>query len=149
MLGFPGAQAQLAIRLSNYSTVTRIAIEQPYAEDEAAHSPRQIAVWGLVDGSEDEARLEEHQEVYKTLLSRMQSTVDRPAQGHHFVPLAAFAYDAANAGLQTFSVFHSVAALGLEYGVILVQIISNWGGPSTRLCHVGVFGDDMPLKEEW
>ncbi|KAJ3521962.1 hypothetical protein NM688_g8945 [Phlebia brevispora] len=122
---FQGDQAQLAIRLSNYSAITRIAIEQPYATDEVARSPRQIAVWGLVDGPEDEARLAEQQELYETLLSRMRSAVEHPAKGYHFIPLAAFAYDGTSAGLQTFSVFHNVAALGLEYGVILVQVLSN------------------------
>ncbi|KAJ3555323.1 hypothetical protein NM688_g2645 [Phlebia brevispora] len=146
---FQGAEAQLAIRLSNYSTVTRIAIEQPYVADEVARSPRQIAVWGLVDGAEDEAHLAGHEEVYKSLLSRMHTTEDRPVHGHQFVPLAAFTYDAASAGLQTFAVFHSVAALDLEYGVILVKILNNWGGESTRFCHIGVFGDDMPFMEEF
>ena len=60
---------------------------------------------------------------------------------HLFVPLASISFSVREPNLfQMFDVFPEVHQLNMDFGIILVQVTSNWGETLTALHHIGVYG---------
>ncbi len=113
---------------------------QAFAHD-IGEAPRTIVLWGVVDGSFNKA-------TYAQLHAGMADSVvyNRTAPpkdaGFTFVPLAAVEYDpSADSHVQTFPVDDQVADSGIDIGLIVLDVISNWGSNTTSLCRVRVHGE--------
>ena len=42
---------------------------------------------------------------------------------------------------QVFAVFPEIHELRMDFGIVVIQIVSNWGEVYTGLHHVGVYGE--------
>ncbi len=138
---FTGSRAKLAIRLSEYVVITQISLEQPI--DNLSYiqsSPRSVVVWGMVDGRENIVRVSNRSRL-RGLYARLNPPMAAPfLQGYSFLPLVAFRYDASISGRQYVDVFDEILELGVDFGIVVIEIHGNWGSSDTRLCHVGVYG---------
>ena len=143
---FNGTRGQLGLGLVDQLNITFISIDYN-AEDNVIDAPRFMVLWGLVDGSRALEQYHSLQHVAVSLRARLPLTVPEPSpQDKVYVPLAAFEY---NPYLliqqQYFPVFKETLQLGFPVGIVVVQVLGNWGGGSTRLCGVSVHG--VPAHE--
>ncbi|KAI0355762.1 hypothetical protein OH77DRAFT_1424712 [Trametes cingulata] len=135
--------SQLGIRLARVLRPTHISVE--HLPNEVAvnidQAPRNMTLWGVVEGNRN-------QEIYASLEGAGLPGYDRRApliaQGLLWAPLASFVYDI-NAGnpVQTFPVLLPVVDSMLSFGVVAVEVLSNWGGSSTCLYRVRIHGDPL------
>ena len=145
---FPSSTAQITIRLSDCMVINQLAIKHATTQSNPGAIPRDLVVWGLVDGDENLDQLHQSHEAHKALLSRINefSTHMKPPspsfKSHVFVPLAALTYSP-SAKSQRFQVFKEVAKLNIDFGIVIIQVRTNWGASSTELCHIEVFGTPL------
>ncbi|KAH7341401.1 hypothetical protein B0J17DRAFT_646388 [Rhizoctonia solani] len=146
---FAGSQGQIAVLLSRSVKVDAVTID--HASKEVAYdlraAPRKFAVWGLVEGEDNLAKLAKYQQELET------QTIDGPvneAQSEEAPPfkparilLAEFEYDInARSHIQTFEVSERVKQAGIDVGVVVFQVRSSWGDPNyTCLYRVRVHGE--------
>ena len=153
---FQGDQGQLGVTLSRVIQVEEITIDH-VARDVAwdmSSAPRKLEVWGLVEGASnfakmaawDAARTKDGQEIPVQPRSLPQSV--------RYVRIAQFEYDinASNA-VQTFPVDEDVRAAGMDFGIVVLRVLSNWGQSFTCLYRFRVHGQmveegsDHPLAD--
>ncbi|KAI1786032.1 hypothetical protein LXA43DRAFT_898749 [Ganoderma leucocontextum] len=140
----PGAAGQLGLRLSTMIHPTHISIDHIPLEIAAdiSRAPREIALWGGIDGP------------YRAVVHNLtrSDNVTPPAvrgrsrppstHGYDFPLLAHFEYDIrAPAHVQTFPLQQYIVDSEMVFGVVVLEILSNWGGESTCLYRVRVHGD--------
>lgn len=105
-----------------------------------SRAPRQVVVWGLVDGAKNA-------EAYKRRLrdALASTSLKRPplsmSREGLFLPLAEFVFDITAPSMhQIFPLFDEARSWGIDFGVIVFQVLSNWGADVTSLCSVHVYG---------
>ncbi|KAI9057365.1 hypothetical protein FKP32DRAFT_1583899 [Trametes sanguinea] len=140
---FPGNRGQIGIRLSQKIIPTHLVLDMAYstASERPSRAPRQVILWGVVDGHANHATYEKDLREYRSGVAQHGSG---PAEstGYTFLALAAFEYDATAAfPLQTYRVAESVVDSEMEFGVIVVEIRGNWGGDQTAICGLRVHGE--------
>ncbi|KAI0291446.1 hypothetical protein BC826DRAFT_1022993 [Russula brevipes] len=107
-------------------------------------APRQITVWGLVDG-------EANRRIYFQTRHAFTSTLTRVppfpmSKAGIFLPLAKIEFDITAQSLrQGFPVNTEVASWGIDFGVIVFHIHSNWGAELTSLCSVHIYGHTVAV----
>lgn len=136
---FTGSAALLAIRLAECGNITHAVINHPVIPGRLPYSIREVVLWGMVDGDEASERLVKMPKAYDNLLARVESQPSIFA-GYTFLPLMAFTYNGSIGGRQAFEVFEQVREIGVEFGVVVGQIRSNWGAASTLLCEMSILG---------
>ncbi len=138
---FLGSRGQFGIRLGSVAAIKQVVIEQPSSLTVSPHSPRDVVVWGVVDGQENFDRLKDTPNLQSSLLKRHKLMTPTPVLSNlTLIPLAAFTYEVNLLGRQYFEVFEELVVLGVDIGLLLIQVQSNWGAPSIQLCHIGIFG---------
>ncbi|KAG2018220.1 spindle pole body-associated protein sad1 [Coprinopsis cinerea AmutBmut pab1-1] len=147
-----GSSGRLGVALAAPVYIDEITID--HVAKEAAFdmrsAPRQMEVWGLVEGADNLAKVKEWQD--SELLSRKVAAEaagevvddawekrDREAQaallppglpksGGTYIRLANFTYDIhAPRNVQTFGVDPKIKELGVDFGVVSLRILNNWG----------------------
>lgn len=136
---FHGNRGQVGIRLSGWTKFKHIRIGSGRTVEE---SPREMILWGMIDGRENTEKFSSSSSIVRnTLMRHAPPQISPPSlDGYHFIPLASFLYDLNGPVLQDFPAFTELEGLGLEFGVVVLQILSNWGGPSTSVCRINVLG---------
>lgn len=120
------------------------------------HTPRAIAadigqaqrvmvLWGLVDGPGNEKRVGG---ISKSYLDGVLPFKDRQAPPlplrFRYVPIAVFEYDIwADVHLQTFPVLDYVKTASLDFSVVILEVVSNWGSDGTCLYRVRLHGVEI------
>ena len=103
-------------------------------------SPRQVTVWGMVDG-------DQNMKLYSLSPHGLTSTLTRApplsiSKRGMFLPLADIEFDITAPSLsQTFALYNEVKLWGIDFGIIVFDIRNNWGGDTTSLCSVRVYGE--------
>ncbi|KAK7680748.1 hypothetical protein QCA50_016056 [Cerrena zonata] len=141
-----GSRGQLGIILAYPGRITNVSIAHPPSFSGLPNAPRDIIVWGVVDGETNEGIYVNSGDVLQDLRSRLPVKTPFPrynGRAVSYVPLAAFSYNIRNIDLfQMFDVFPEVHQVRMDFGIIVVQIVSNWGELSfTALHHVGIYGE--------
>ncbi|KAI0082159.1 hypothetical protein K474DRAFT_1703170 [Panus rudis PR-1116 ss-1] len=137
---FNGAEAQLAILLSKPAFITNISIAH-ISRSAISSAPRDVTVWGVVDGLENTQRFARSSASIKKIRSEISSKLSPPTVPYPLIPLASLHYDIRyGTVIQSFQVIPEIAALGMDFGIIIFRIHSNWGSDHTDLYHVGVYG---------
>ncbi|KAI9431175.1 hypothetical protein H4582DRAFT_1789667, partial [Lactarius indigo] len=104
-----------------------------------SRAPRQVMVWGLVDGAKN-------MEAYKQSRDAFASTIVRrppfpTSREGLFLPLAEIEFDITTQSLhQSFPLYDEAKSWGIDFGIIVFQVRSNWGADVTSLCSVHVYG---------
>lgn len=101
-------------------------------------APRQVNVWGLVDGKANMKIFSQSKHLFTSALAKIPPPVSKEGV---FLPLAEIDYDITARSLyQVFPLYSEVLSLGIDFGVIVFDIRSNWGADVTSLCSVRVYG---------
>lgn len=160
-----GSQGQLALMLARAVIITEFTID--HAAKEVAHdvrpAPKKMEVWGLVEGNENIRKVEEYhrrrEERYRDLVAiaaregrhpppKEDSVPNSLPESAHYIRLAQFMYDLReNNHIQTFSVPQDIQDLGIDIGIVVLFIQSNWGQPEwTCLYRFRVHGLDVDRR---
>ncbi|KAK7690903.1 hypothetical protein QCA50_006005 [Cerrena zonata] len=167
---FEGSVGQLGVSLSAPVFVSEVSIDHVPREvaSDVRSAPREMEIWGLVEGQENLEKVKEWLE-RKEVLRKEEAEVfgeplDGPTAGNEELPpaslpqsppyirLANFTYDIhASKHVQTFPVRQEIAELGIDFGVVVLLVKSNWGRDEfTCLYRVRVHGQRlMPIPEPW
>jgi SUN domain-containing protein 1/2 len=140
---FEGSQGQLGVTLSRIVQIDEITIDH-VARDIAwdmSSAPRKMEVWGLVEGS---SNFEKVAELDAARTKAGQEIPMQPRSLPHsvrYVRIAQFEYDidATNA-VQTFPVDEDVRASGMDFGIVVLRVLNNWGQQFTCLYRFRVHG---------
>ncbi len=106
-------------------------------------APHQVIVWGLVDGEANMKTFSWSRRVFTSTLAKVPpSPISKEGI---FLPLAEIDFDITAQSLhQAFPVSNSALSWGIDFGVIVFDIRSNWGADTTSLCTVHVYGRTVP-----
>ncbi len=134
---------QLGVRLPEIIHITHITIDHIPFEIAAdiSTAPRMMILWGAIDGPHNEAlsRNISHTSDIGTLRDRTGPPV---TAGQSFVPLAVFNYDiCASSHIQTFALKPHIVDLRMHFGVVVIEVVSNWGGKMTCLYRIRIHGE--------
>ena len=109
-----------------------------------SRAPRQVTVWGMVDGDQNMKPYSLSQHAFTSILASVPS-FPIPKRGV-FLPLADIDFDiTALSFRQTFPLFDEVESWGIDFGIIVFDIRSNWGSDLTSLCSVHVYGKTVKV----
>ncbi|KAI5991029.1 hypothetical protein EDC04DRAFT_2587712 [Pisolithus marmoratus] len=136
-----GKSGQLGVSLPRVVRINHVVVD--HVVGDIITAPRQMILWGLVDGRENLALL--HAFRAKSTGDMLDISEKRtfPAisGGFTFIPLSYFEYNIHAPNLtQTFPVFPFVLDSGMDFGVVVLEILGNWGGVSTCLYRFRVYG---------
>ena len=172
---FPGTQGQIGVRLSAPVRISDVTIDHVAKEiaTDLRSAPRQIELWGMVEGSANVAKVREWRE--RRQAARDEAAVAAALEGLDFddsdpepehprslpksseyVRLVNFTYNIHSPDhIQTFPVRQDVHDLDLDFGVVVLLVKSNWGMDDyTCLYRMRIHGERMdelppPLSEEY
>lgn len=138
---FHGPSGQLGIGLTGMLNISWISIDYD-AEEGFMPAPRTMILWGIADSVAAASYFEKQGKLLEDLRRYLPEGVQQPLPANYpYVPLAVMEYNPHLAARQqSFSVFREVAMLGFPIGALVLQIVGNWGAPSTRLCQIGIYG---------
>ncbi|KAI6008484.1 hypothetical protein EDC04DRAFT_2610980 [Pisolithus marmoratus] len=89
-----------------------------------------VLLWGMVDGEDNLAKYHSLCNSATGTLCELLTARTAPALSHGmpFIPLVSFDYNIhATNHTQVFPIFDSVAATGMDFGVVVLEILDNWG----------------------
>jgi SUN domain-containing protein 1/2 len=140
---FAGDQGQLGVTLAHPVIIEEITIDHVAREVawDMRSAPRSLEVWGLVEGAMNHAKVAAWED------SRNEAGLEVPTQPRSlprsakYVRVVQFEYDIHKPNaVQTFPVDEDVRALGLDFGIVALRVLSNWGKEFTCLYRFRVHG---------
>ena len=142
---FTGPRGQLGVLLSVPGRITNISISHPSQVSALPSAPRHIILWGVVDGDTNKAIYDNSEDVFRSLRARLSVQGPFARYDHReltYVPLASFLYNIKESSMhQVFAVFPEIYELRMDFGIVVIQVVNNWGEVYTGLHHVGVYGE--------
>ena len=138
----PESRGQVGISVSRLIFPSHITVDHvpPEAAEDIQQAPRHMRFWGSVDGSQNSDR-------YKEYFARYSNSIPTPSRapnitnGYNFVHLGDFEYDVnATWHIQTFPVHDHILPLQMDFGVFVIEILDNWGSPTTCLYRFRIHG---------
>ncbi|OSD06405.1 hypothetical protein PYCCODRAFT_1431414 [Trametes coccinea BRFM310] len=162
---FPGSQGQLGVALAAPVYITDVTIDHVAKEVamDMRSAPRNMELWGLVEGQDNIAKYREWKSARSAAREEAEargepippSLVDdevypRSLPRHpEYVRVANFTYDIHSPDhIQTFAVRDDIKELGIDFGVVVLLVKSNWGKEFTCLYRLRVHGEpvgEVPL----
>lgn len=137
------AKGQLGIRLSEQLYPTHVTVDHIPVEIAAdiTRAPRTLILWGAVDGTANTSRLQNTSMLYEDIPNLRGRSGPHETANHTFIPLSIFEYDIRSAThVQTFPIRPHIVDLGFHFGVVVLEVATNWGGQTTCLYRVRVHG---------
>ncbi|KAI9057223.1 hypothetical protein FKP32DRAFT_1661192 [Trametes sanguinea] len=162
---FPGSQGQLGVALAAPVYITDVTIDHVAKEVamDMRSAPRNMELWGLVEGHDNIAKYREWKNARAAAREEAEargetlppSLLDdevypRSLPRHpEYVRVANFTYDIHSPDhVQTFAVRDDIKELGVDFGVVVLLVKSNWGKEFTCLYRLRVHGEpvgEVPL----
>jgi SUN domain-containing protein 1/2 len=156
---FAGKEGQLGVKLAVPTVLVEEVTIDHVAKDVAYDlrtAPREMEVWGLVGGKANIERVRAWRES-GAAASYDSRVVYPPTLSKHpeFILLANFTYDIhAPNHIQTFAVDPEIRALNMDFGIVVLRVLSNWGMDAlTCLYRFRVHGENVggvpaPMADE-
>ncbi|KAJ7855452.1 hypothetical protein B0H14DRAFT_3448981 [Mycena olivaceomarginata] len=144
---FGGLYGQLGIVLGSLVYIDAITIDHvaaAVAVGKRTSAPKDMEVWAMVEGQDNVAKLE----AWRAEMSQGVHEPERPKmlpQLPEFIRIATLQYDIYSPNhIQTFPVDTEIRNLGIDFGVVMLIVKSNWGmGEYTCLYRIRVHGQRM------
>ncbi|KDR76219.1 hypothetical protein GALMADRAFT_68048 [Galerina marginata CBS 339.88] len=137
---FAGSHGMLGVALVAPIIVEEVTVDHIAAEVafDMRSAPQDMEVWGMVDGQDNLDRVQAwraERAANKEAPGQQDTDVDEavaypPELPKHpeFIRLANFTYDIhAPSNVQTFPVDPEIKALGVDFGIVVLRVLSNWG----------------------
>ncbi|KAJ7650168.1 hypothetical protein FB45DRAFT_887148 [Roridomyces roridus] len=151
---FAGTQGHLGVGLAAPVYIEDITIDHvapQVAINNRLSAPRDMEVWGIVDGAENKAKIDAWRETRQARRESGESVEEEPVRPSFLsgrlnaIRLASFRYDLDSPKhIQTFPVDPEIKALGVDFGVVALAINNNWGMDDyTCLYRMRVHGQRM------
>ncbi|KAI5997032.1 hypothetical protein EDD15DRAFT_2158169, partial [Pisolithus albus] len=149
----PQPTGHLGIRLASPIAITHFSIEHAvmltmnYQRD----APRSMILWGFLEGVSNIGRFRASPQLrglsYSQPATEVTEACKKVNPDGFFVELAHVSYGPfdENNNRQTFPVYPDVHAAGLDFGIVVLEIRSNWGANSTCLYGFRVHGVRVEL----
>ncbi|KAI0644318.1 UNC-like C-terminal-domain-containing protein, partial [Trametes meyenii] len=140
----PNGTGQLGVRLSEIIYPTHVTIDHIAAEvaTDPGTAPQTMTLWGGVDGTTNEGRLSKINAEATT--SSMGYEGPPVGLGYVYVALATFEYDIYSAStVQTFPLDKHITQSGMDFGIVVLEVKSNWGGKETCVYRLRVHGQPV------
>lgn len=135
-----GHSAELGVLLSQHLQPHYIALDHALAHSPGLHrAPRNVTVWGVVDGLKNRRLLE----------GRVKNSYNMPssASARMVVPVATMYYSIHTpVPTQTFPVFDYIRDTKVDFSLFIFQIMDNWGAASTCLYRVRIYGEPVNVR---
>ena len=132
----PGRRGQVSIMVPHFIHPSSVTIDHAptYVAVDITQAPCRITVWGL---------LNEDSDVYLAHKLRPNVSKAPPISDFYvFMRLADIEYDIhALQPSQTFQIDPEKRDAKLEFGVFVIEVVDNWGGPSTCVYRVRIHGE--------
>jgi len=155
---FAGSEGQLGVALASPTYVSDITIDHVAREVafDMRSAPREMEVWGMVEGQDNVAKVEEWLAEKGRRRERGEEVEEEPAypstlpKSPLYIRIANFSYDIhAPKNVQTFPVSQDVRDLGVDFGIVVLRIKNNWGREEfTCLYRMRVHGQRMGAHPE-
>jgi SUN domain-containing protein 1/2 len=170
---FAGTEGQLAVALAAPTYISDITIDHVAKEVafDMRSAPREMEVWAMVEGKDNVAKVkawqkekaahkEEARKMAKEMGLPFVEEVNTPyprtlPKSPQYIRIANFTYNIhAPRNIQTFPVDEEIRNLGVDFGIVVLRIKSNWGRDDyTCLYRLRVHGQRMgetplPYPEE-
>jgi hypothetical protein len=147
---FDSRGGQLGFALVELLHISSISVDHNFGEG-AQSAPRLMILWGVVDGDDALDRYAKLEKLRHRLQSHLPPDITEPMPSDNtYIPLAVMEYNPYLATTyQYFSVFREVKQFGFPIGIVVLQVLSNWGSSFTKLCHVGIHGLPVEEHEQW
>lgn len=144
-----GDRGQIAIRLHTLAYPTRVTIDYaPSSMEGWMEAPRRMLLWGLVDGTTNLATYNDQLRLYRSE-TPAKNYISPPLHlGRTYLLLAEFEFNI-NFPIQTFPLADEVVLSHMWFGVLVLEIRSNWGANMTSICRVRVHGEEKHDKKKW
>ncbi|KAJ7108175.1 hypothetical protein C8R44DRAFT_636858 [Mycena epipterygia] len=145
---FVGSQGQLGIVLAAPVYIEDITIDHVAAAvsiSRRTSAPRDMEVWAMVEGQDNIAKME----VWRAeMTQRLEREPERPRmlpKSPDYIRIASFQYDIHSSNnIQTFPIDTEIRNLGIDFGVVVLMVKSNWGmAEFTCLYRIRVHGQAM------
>ncbi|EIW69445.1 hypothetical protein TREMEDRAFT_71629 [Tremella mesenterica DSM 1558] len=130
---FKGSQGQLGVLLTRRVIITDITVEHAASELalDISTAPKLVQVWAVVEGEQNKAKLMAYHESRGTESPSVDNLL-----------LTEFTYDPNSPSpIQTVPVSPDIVELGIDTGIVIFKIESNWGADFTCLYRVRVHGE--------
>ncbi|KAI6096381.1 hypothetical protein F5141DRAFT_1012220, partial [Pisolithus sp. B1] len=129
---------QIAIAFQDVVHVTHVMVDHILAEltNAIEIAPCKLLLWGMVDGEDNLAKYHSLQSSTTSPLCDLLTACMAPAlsRGMPFVPLVSFDYNIHVANhTQLFPILDSMVAAGMDFGVVVLEILDNWDSGLTCL----------------
>ena len=139
---FDGSRGQVGIRVPTRIRPTAITIDHVPRQvaDDPQQAPHRLRLWAAVDGEANKEKFA------KYTASSPPAVANGPliTHGYTFMHLADFRYDLDMANpVQTFSIHPQAQALGMDFGVFVVEVLDNWGGSLTCVYRIRLHGEPV------
>ncbi|KAG6849782.1 hypothetical protein H0H93_005168 [Arthromyces matolae] len=148
-----GHSGQLGVSLAAPIYIDAVTIDHVAAEVafDMSSAPREMELWGLVEGQDNLDKVtkwkEEKQRRQEEARENGEEVEEEPKipstfpRAPLYVRIAKFAYDIhAPKNVQTFEVDPELRAYGVDFGVVVLTMNSNWGQEYTCLYRLRVHG---------
>ncbi|KIO03548.1 hypothetical protein M404DRAFT_145533, partial [Pisolithus tinctorius Marx 270] len=142
----PDRLGQIAVAFREVVRVTHVVVDHIPAglTNTIGLAPRKLLLWGMVDGKDNLVKYHSLRNSATGTLQELLAARAAPALSHGmpFIPLVSFDYNIhATNHTQIFPILGSVAATGMDFGVVVLEILDNWGGELMCLYRVGIYGE--------
>lgn len=147
---FNGPTGHLGVSLPIPVHITNVTIDHISKDlvPDPTPAPRDMILWGLLEGD----ALLEYRRIHQVVLRNRSQPSQSIREGLRllslqsdaaFVEVARFQYNQTMnlAHSQTFPIHPDVADSGLYFGIVVLDILSNWGSQRTCLYRVRIHGD--------
>jgi len=154
---FAGKEGQLGVMLASPAILVEEVTIDHIAKDVAydvRSAPREMEVWGMVEGKENIERIRSWREGGG---SASYSVAYPPTLPKHpeYIRLTNFTYDVHSMNhVQTFAIDPEIRALDIDFGIVVLRVLSNWGMDAfTCLYRLRVHGKKLgsvsPMVDEF
>ena len=146
---FEGTQGYIGVALPTHIVISDVTIDHIAREltIDMGSAPRSMVLWGLVEGEKNIAQHSQLQVRHSSSSRVAPQAAVLAARAKHanafFLELAHFDYDVTQHGsyVQTFPIHKEVRQLRMDFGVVLLEVQSNWGANFTCIYRMRVHKD--------